>query len=73
LLSTTRVSGQGEAKVKAALDAVESGRGGGTFYRAKEAMEGRGDGAVRGTADGTSSTCRLWEWRRGGGHLMRGK
>jgi hypothetical protein len=39
-------------KVRAALDAVESGRGGGTFYRAEEAMEGRGDGAVRGTADG---------------------
>jgi hypothetical protein len=58
-----RGSGQGEAKVGAALDAVESGRGSGTFYRAEEATNGRGDGAVRGTASGASSTCRLWEWR----------
>jgi hypothetical protein len=47
------------------LDAVESGRGGGTFYRAEEATEGRGDGAVRGTASGASSMCWLREWRRG--------
>jgi hypothetical protein len=73
LLSTTRGSGRGEVKVGAALDAVESGRGGGTFYMAEEATDGRGDGAVRGTAGGASLTCRLWEWRRGGGHLMRGK
>jgi hypothetical protein len=65
--------GGGEAKVGAALDAVESGRGGGTFYRAEEATEGREDGAVRGTAGGASSTCRLREWRRGDSHLMRGK
>jgi hypothetical protein len=73
LLSTIRGSGWREAKAGAALDMVESGRGGGTFYRAEEATEGRGDGAVRGTAGGASSTCRLREWRRGGGHLMRGK
>jgi hypothetical protein len=60
-------------KVRAALDVVESGRGGGTFYRAEEAMEGRGDCAVRGTAGGASSTCRLQERRRGGGDLMNGK
>jgi hypothetical protein len=36
-----------------------NGRGGGTFYMAEEATEGRGDGAVRGTAGGASSTCRL--------------
>jgi hypothetical protein len=51
----------------------ENGRGGGTIYRAEEATEGRGDGAVRGTAGGASSMCRLREKRRGGGHLMRGK
>jgi hypothetical protein len=73
LLSMTRVSGRGEEKVGAALEAVECGRGGGTFYMAEEATDGRGDSAVRGTAGGASSTCRLWEWRRGGGHLMRGK
>jgi hypothetical protein len=39
LLSTTRRSGRGETKVGAALDAVESGRGVGAFYRAGE--EGR--------------------------------
>jgi hypothetical protein len=39
LLSTTRGSGRGEVKVGAALDAVESGRGGGTFYRASEGAE----------------------------------
>jgi hypothetical protein len=33
LLSTTRGSGRGEMKVGAALDAVESGRGIGAFYR----------------------------------------
>jgi hypothetical protein len=35
LLSTTRGSGQGETKVGAALDAVESGRGIGAFYRSR--------------------------------------
>jgi hypothetical protein len=35
LLSTTRGSGQGEMKVGAALDAVESGRGIGAFYRSR--------------------------------------
>jgi hypothetical protein len=40
LLSTTRGSGRGEAKVGAALDAVENGRGGGTFYRASEGADG---------------------------------
>jgi hypothetical protein len=50
----------------------ENGRGGGTFYRAEEATEGRGDGAVKGTAGGASLMCRLRERRRGGGHLMRG-
>jgi hypothetical protein len=39
LLSTTRGSGRGEMRVGAALDAVESGRGVGAFYRAGE--EGR--------------------------------
>jgi hypothetical protein len=73
LLLTTGGSGWGEAKVEAALDAVESGRGGGTFYRAEEVTEGRGDGAVRGTAGGASLTCQLREWRRLGSHLMRGK
>jgi hypothetical protein len=44
----TRGSGRGEAKVGAALDAVESGRGVGAFYRA---AEGRGEtGMQRGTA-----------------------
>jgi hypothetical protein len=44
----TRGSGRGEAKVGAALDAVESGRGVGAFYRA---AEGRGaTGMQRGTA-----------------------
>jgi hypothetical protein len=33
LLSMTRGSGQGGMKVGAALDTVESGRGGGAFYR----------------------------------------
>jgi hypothetical protein len=33
LLSTTRCPGQGEMEVGAALDAVESGRGVGAFYR----------------------------------------
>jgi hypothetical protein len=33
LLSTTRGSGRGEMKVGAALDAVESARGVGAFYR----------------------------------------
>jgi hypothetical protein len=33
LLSTTRGSGRGETKVRAALDAVESGRGVWPFYR----------------------------------------
>jgi hypothetical protein len=28
---------------------------------------------VRGTVGGASSTCRLWERRRGGGHLMMRK
>jgi hypothetical protein len=51
----------------------ENGQSGGTFYRAEEATEGRGDGVVRGTVDGASSTCRLWVTRRGGSHLMRGK
>jgi hypothetical protein len=32
-----------------------------------------GDGVVRGTAGGASSTCQLRERRRGRGHLMRGK
>jgi hypothetical protein len=63
LLSTTRGSRRGEAKAGAALDMVESGRGGGTFYRAEEVTEGKGDGAVRGTAGGASSTCQLREWR----------
>jgi hypothetical protein len=72
LLSTTRGLGRGEAKVGAALDAVESGRGGGTFYRAVEATEGRGDGVVRGMASGAPSMCRFWERSRGGSHLMRG-
>jgi hypothetical protein len=36
LLSTTRGSGRGEMKVGAALDAVESGRGVGAFYRVGE-------------------------------------
>jgi hypothetical protein len=31
--------GRGEVKVGAALDAVESGRGGATFYRASEGAE----------------------------------
>jgi hypothetical protein len=39
VLSMTRGSGRGETKVGAALDAVESGRGVGAFYRAGE--EGR--------------------------------
>jgi hypothetical protein len=54
LVSTTRGSGRGEAKVRAALDVVESGQGSGTFYRAEEATKGRGDGAVRGMASGAS-------------------
>jgi hypothetical protein len=37
----TRGSGRGEAKVGAALDTMESGQGGGTFYRAEEETEGR--------------------------------
>jgi hypothetical protein len=36
LLSTTRGSGRGEMMVGAALNAVESGRGIGSFYRARE-------------------------------------
>jgi hypothetical protein len=39
MLSTTRGSGRGETRVGAALDAMDSGRGVGAFYRAGE--EGR--------------------------------
>jgi hypothetical protein len=45
LLSTTRGSGQREMKVGVALDAVESGRGVGAFYRT---TEGRGGGEAAG-------------------------
>jgi hypothetical protein len=75
----TRGSRRGEAKVGAALDAVENGRGGGTFYRAMEGVERtewRGSPAVsapsrrwfskvkRGKRSGRDAELVRGKWRR---------
>jgi hypothetical protein len=54
--STTRGSGREDGERGADLSAVKMVGGVAPFYRVREAVEGSGGGAVRGTAGGTSST-----------------
>jgi hypothetical protein len=54
------------------LGAVKMVGGVASFYRVREAVEGSGGGAVRGTAGGASSTPVTGVEARGG-RLMRGK
>jgi hypothetical protein len=52
----TRGSGREGGERGADLSAVKMAEGVAPFYRVREAVEGSGGGAVRGTADGASST-----------------
>jgi hypothetical protein len=54
--STTRGSGHEGGERGADLSAVKMAGGVAPFYRVREAVEGTGGGAVRGTAGGASST-----------------